>query len=627
MPQQKIIILYSDGKSNEKKLSRYFSDENLCWTYLGPNYINFKRIDSYLREHFRYIEISERLDKISNTIRDKYQQYVDDLNTANKDIFEWWFTPISSRNPSMSGVFQNICYLELIKEILSETSKGKKLVIVAENYSIGHAIEANADALGVEVITIGKNKRSLTCRIASGIWWTGKCLFKAGLNYGYAQLSAIRAEKKPAQRYSGISGKTCMIDVFVYEKNFADNGGFTDRYFPGLEQFLIKNGYNVVYYPTFTETKLNKYNLYCKARANDHVFLIEQDFLTIKDYFKSFRHALKSTTFCVNAPPFRGFDVAKIDDGDFKWDCFETIFKAYLQYYAFLRMSVSLGDKFERIISWHENQLQDKALCKAVHTKFNGCKIVGSHAYVHINNELNVYPLKSELILGYDPNYFVSTGINESSKMSRYIDPKLCFIGTAFRSVSLFDTVSLFQNKSNKNLNGNILILLTYNIQDSIELMMKLGRQIPNIEDKIHIIVRCHPDYDKTVITPYIENETWVKRITYSTSDLVDDFWNAKFVITLGTGAAIESCSLGIPTIIVAKSGTFTQNPFDQSTLNQISNAKICYNYSELYESIQRHINKSLGNKENNSKETTSFFENEFTNKSDDNMRIYITTD
>ena len=113
-----------------------------------------------------------------------------------------------------------------------------------------------------------------------------------------------------------------MIDVFVFEKNFTTDGGFADRYFPGLDQFLINNGYNVIYYPTFTETKLNKYSLYCKARANNSIFLIEQNFLKITDYFKSFRQALKSTTFRVNAPLFRGFDVAKIDDGDFKWDCF-----------------------------------------------------------------------------------------------------------------------------------------------------------------------------------------------------------------------------------------------------------------------------------------------------------------
>ena len=187
MPKHKIILLFSDGKSNETKLSKYFTEGNIRWTYLGPNYINFKRIDSNLSDHFKYIEISEKLDKISDMIRDQYQQYVDDLNNANKDTFEWWFTPISSRNVYNSGVFQNLCYLELIKEILSDISDADKLLIVAEKYSIGHAIEANADVLGIELITIGKNTRSFPSRITSGIWWTGKCLLKAGLNYGYAQ--------------------------------------------------------------------------------------------------------------------------------------------------------------------------------------------------------------------------------------------------------------------------------------------------------------------------------------------------------------------------------------------------------------------------------------------------------
>ena len=613
MPLQKITILFSDGKSNENKLSKYFSDENILWTYLGPNYINFKRIDSSLREHFRYIEISERLDKISDRIRDQYQLYVDDLNNTNKDTFEWWFTTISSRNPSMSGVFQNICYLELIKEILPETSKGKKLVIVAENYSIGHAIEANADALGVEVITIGKNKKSLTCRIASGIWWTGKCLFKTGLNYIYARLSAIRVEKKPTQRYSGISGKTCMIDVFVYAKNFSDDGGFVDRYFPGLESFLIKNGYNVVYYPTFAETKLNKYSLYCKARANDRVFLIEQDFLKIKDYFKSFIHALKSTTLCVNAPPFRGFDVAKIDYGDFKWDCFETIFKAYLQYYAFLRMSVSLGDKFERIILWHENQLQDKALCKAVHENFKACKIVGSHGYIHFLEILNLYPLNSEAKSNFVPDTIIAPGDVTNKEISNYLSRVPVYTGAPLRYGYLYDISQNLSDLSSHYM--DILLLLPYWEDSAIELICRSYPVLSNIYPQIY--VRTHPasSLDNIIsnLPEYIDKTRLIFRNDCSLNNLLK---NKYIVISSCSGSILEAIANKLPTVTLANMNTITFNLFPKYHMNA-SNVLKCYDDNSLYLALQS-INSSKY------QPNTNIFKKFICPVNDDTIGIYL---
>ena len=585
MSFEKIILLFSDGKSNENKLSKYFSDENILWTYLGPNYINFKRIDSYLSDHFKYIEISEKLDKISDKIRDQYQHYVDDLNNANKDTFEWWFTPISSRNPSMSGVFQNLCFLELIKEILSENSLSDTLVIVAENFSIGHAIEANADVLGVEVITLGKNKRSLPNRIASGIWWTGKCLFKAGLNYGYAKLSAIRANKKPAQRYFEISGKTCMIDVFVYEKNFADDGGFADRYFPGLEPFLINNGYNVVYYPTFAETKLNKYKIYCKARANDRVFLIEQDFLKITDYFKSLKYTFKSTTFCVKAPQFRGFDVAKIDDGDFKWDCFENIFKSYLQYYAFLRMSTTLGGRFERIISWHENQLQDKALCKAVHHAFRECKIVGSHAYLPLKNIHNTWISITGYKNGFAPDIILSMCKHEySNEYYRGIFPVMKT--PSFRNRSLFD-----HNKMNgiHTKKDKILVLLPISLNDSHELLSRFFSALNECAVNEEILVKCHPDYDVSTLLSYLKGTDLCNvKLKFTQLNINELISQVKLAISTESSSILDFAAAGIPSIFVSKNNSLSKNPL---YLDSYSHYKICYDNNELIQCITQFTN------------------------------------
>ena len=595
MPRKKIILLFSDGKSNEDTLSQYFSDKSVYWIYLGPNYINFKRIDSYLRDHFRCIEISEKIDHIANSIRDQYLQYVDNLNNANKDSFEWWFTPISSRNPSMSGVFQNICFLELIKEVLSDasiTSETQRIVIIAENYSIGHAIESNADVLNVEIITIGKNKKSIHDRLISGVWWIGKCLFKAGLNHISAKVSALRltASKKPRRRYYNISGKVALIYVFVYEENFAIGGEFADRYFPGLEQFLLKNNYNVIYFPIFAGTNLNKYSIFCKARENDRIFLIEQDFLFIRDYFMAIRSAIRSINISldeIHAPLFDGFKVGQIDEGDFKWDCFENIFKAYLQYHAFINMSQTLGYKIERIIAWHENFLQDKAMCKAVHDKFKGCTIVGSHAYIHYLNELNLYPLHYESVWGYSPDTLLSSGPIATRDLERYAINIPVIASIPFRYTYLYSKSSQHPNQLKLMRNRDILVMLPYSRVQSVELLSRVLRSVKNSIDAIY--VRCHPDFDESEILNLLNEKTHHANLKFVNKEKLSDLFSRGYVvISVASGVIIEAIAYGNPTIIVSSNNAVSTSPIDMNDTYKNDYIVICYDDKSLYDAINK---------------------------------------
>lgn len=585
MPIDNIVLLYSNLRGNESKLAKYLGDEDCCWTYLGPDYLNYLKIEKYVGNKLQYIEISEKLDEISNIIRDDFMSYVDSLNLSHKDSFEWWFTPLSSRNPSMSGTFQNVCFLELLKNLCTELNY-KRLIVVAENYSIGHSIESHADYLTTKIFCIGKPIRTPLQDISSGFFWIGKCLFKAGLNYVFAKLSAVNTQIKPNQSYSEISVNTCLIDVFVYEKNFVDEVNFSDRFLRDLEPFLIKTGYSVVYHPIFIETKLNKYSLYCKARANTRIFLIEQDFLNIADYFKSFKHALKSTTFRVKAPLFRGCDVANIDYGDFKWNCFEDIFKAYLQYYAFLRMSVLLSDKFERIISWHENHLHAKALCKAVHETFKGCKIVGSHAYIHFSNYLYTYPIDSEAIQGYTPDVILSLGNSEVQKIKKHLSKIECYSSASLRYSNQMN-ISICNNHPTTNTVKNILVFFPYIISDTIFLLTKIIEIDSVYGNKCNFILKCHPDYDINTLKSIFDFGNINAKIQITEKDIysISSSTCINAVISMSSSIIVESASLGIPTIVMFNPNSLTNDPFEgESWINVIK----CYTNSDLISALEK---------------------------------------
>lgn len=614
--KNRIILIYSTHfKLNKVQISS-FSDNESYWLYFGRDYLKFKEYESHFRDKFELIEISEKLDRISDRIRDDFNHYIDDANRNNNDIFEWWFTPLSSRNIYLSEVFQNVCYLELVKDICSEYPV-KDLVIVVESYSTGKIIEKWAEDENISVKSISNPYRGKFYFLCQGFAEIGKSTFKAFINFTFAKVSNISFKsnsKKNKKINSFLEGKTALIDLFVYESNFGGNGSFNDRYFPGLESYLKENSYNVIYHPTLTETKLNKLNLYKKIRDNERFFIIKEDYLHISDYLKSLKMAVKAVTFNEKLPYFRDIDLSFADSCENKWIYFDGIFKSILVYYLFLRLGKVTEDKIERIISWHENQLQDKALCLAVHNSFQGTKIIGVQHFIHFSNYLSLYPLDSEASLL--PDIILTTGPMESDKILDYITLLPVYDSAALRYMHVFESDELLLNK-----NRDILLILPYNKNEAIELIERVFSVLSSIDLGVNIILKCHPDYDVKDITGYLGNNNYGANFFFTDKNIHDLVTDVNVAISVASSSAVESVGLGLPTILFSKFSTLNLNPFDKISSPLIS---ICYDAESLLVLINYYLKVSFKERENLTVKAKKIKTKFFTPKSKYSMECFL---
>jgi len=585
MPEKKITLLYSDILGNKKKIPKEFLDKTGCWIYFGKDYRNLKRVESFLGSNYKLIEISRELDGISGSLRRDYNNYINIINKMNKDSLEWWFTPLSSRNIYMSEIFQNICYLQLFKNMYEKHGENI-LFVVVESYSTGRIIEEWSKANGIAIKSLSKPYNGKMRTLYSAFFSISKTVTKTVFNYTFAKISGIYAGKNTKNDIPWMVGKTALIDVFVYESNFGGDGSFNDRYFPKLESYFKSRDYNVIYYPTFAETKLNKYALYRKMRENNRFFIIAEDYLHISDYFRSLILSVKAVTFSGEIPFFRDYDITFADRCENKWKCFDGIFKSILVYHLFLRLGDVIGEDIERIICWHENQLQDKALSLAVHESFRDTKIVGVHSYVHYSNYLSIYPIDSEAEAQLVPDVILTTGALESRKIREFLSIVPCNEVAALRYSHLFD------NDGVEYLyNMNILVLLPYDRNDAFEILIRTGEILKDLKGVSNVFVRCHPDYDKEIFFNILDSYEWFKKFSFTDVKIDILLHSITVVISTASSSAVEAAVLGVPTILLAKSSALSLNPF--YNLKNYPFISVCYGRDELKVAINMYISLS----------------------------------
>ncbi|MDD4126411.1 MAG: hypothetical protein PHV39_01830 [Methanomicrobium sp.] len=615
MSSENIVLLFSEFSGNEKKILGELSGKPGKWIYFGKNYINFKKIESALGDSLKAIEFSKELNDISDSLRDDYQNYINKTNRLNKDSFEWWFTPLSSRNIYISEVFQNICYLQLLKD-LYEKNQENIVLIVVESYSLGRIIEKWAEENRIALKPVLRPYQGIAKVLVNSTLSLGKIVFKAGLNYSFAKILALKYGEKKIDSAFLNKRKTALIDLFVYESNFGEDGSFSDRFFPGLEEYLINNGFNVIYHPTLAETKLNKYGLYKKMRRNNRYFIIAEDFLHVSDYLISLIIAVKSVRFSGEIPIFKEYDLSFADKCENKWNYFDGIFKSILIYRLFLRLGSDIGNDVERVIAWHENQLQDKALCLAVHKSFKGTKIIGVQHFIHYSNYLSLYPLDSESESLLLPDTILTTGTFESEKLRKYLNAVPVYESAALRYSHLYNS------RERRTIDEKeILVLLPYDKKDAYEILVKVADIIPFIDMSAKIIVKCHPDYNEDIFESILKNRNISEKIIFSDKNIGLLLHSAAVVISSASGSLIEAVVSGIPTILIGKSNSLSLNPMGSVSCSFM---KISYESGELLKSLNMFLHLTEFEKNKFADIGNSMRSNFFTAVYDDKMKVFI---
>lgn len=367
-----------------------------------------------------------------------------------------------------------------------------------------------------------------------------------------------------------------VIDTFTMIDRIYPKGKFDDTYFGSLLYEIIKKG-NRQYVilcllfgdkPWNLRRRIQTYNILADDGRN---FVTEFELMGLYEWIGLFKFILVF--------PFVNLALAKKKIGEYDHVFRDEIINTLdsVQFHDYVRYNVgfklkSLSNKKLKVISWYENQIRDMLLYKGIKESGIVSEIYGCQFYTKSPLFTNLYPLAVECAYNVMPDVILVSGryyLNENPALN-------IKLGISPRYNYLF---KIELDKDSVTNRYNILVLLTYNIQES-KRIIKVAKNYQNKYSDQKIIVKLHPNHVLT--KPFEYPETWKD----TEINLSKACRHSYIVITSGSGSAIEAAIMGCSVIILGNDEDLTLNPMPDFGRGQIWD--IVFDEGELERSMCR---------------------------------------
>ena len=220
------------------------------------------------------IENIKILNLISDDINNEFNSLTEEIfNQTNKSI-DWLVSSTLSRNPYLSDIYINVCYLLLIKKLLREDVKIKNIIV--PNNALKKVLNqyTKENNFKIKVICKKKNLKYLKSRI--------KPIYRfiqSSIKFFHYWLLKNKIRRNRIQPDQEIT----LIDTF-FQPSMFKSGKFKDRYYNGLLLNLSKQEREKIYFVPTVLIKNELKKIIKISESSDENFIYKFDYLKLKDY-------------------------------------------------------------------------------------------------------------------------------------------------------------------------------------------------------------------------------------------------------------------------------------------------------------------------------------------------------
>ena len=446
-------------------------------------------IEHHLKGAGQRIEIAEELQKVAQSLRQPYIDYIGKLSLKNNSIL-WWVGSLSEKNPWVSKTFLYACYIRLCQNLLNSSNQ-EAIVFLGENKALRKCLVRNVSSSDkIKVIHLESPLHNIreTLRNILGI-----ALYKGYfvLNSIYRLLLAkyYRLNLLPRQKLREGKG-VVLIHTWIDQRSFDTNGGYREVFFGDLAHHLRNKGESVLIVPYILRTISYRQTLKLMIRSGEN-FLMPESLLKIPDILRVFGKTITKIPRKRDCPNFEGIDISEIIYDDLRRDWTGIRTALSLLHYETVKHWEKARIPIDTFIYTYENHVWEKAYCIALREFYPSTKIIGyQHASVP-KMLLNYFFSKEELPVLPFPDKVITNGryIERLFTESGY-DPAKVVCGGAIR----YKNVAKKSQAAVKMATINPVILVTPSIDknETIELIWKVLEAFGQT-NKYKIILKFHP--------------------------------------------------------------------------------------------------------------------------------------
>lgn len=535
----------------ENKLYKY-------WIYLGKDVLLREKIGVIFGERCSLVMLGKELQECASTYRQDYIDYIGHLGQLYRNDQDpcWWLTSLSEKNPYVSDVFLNLCYLSISLAYIRNNPSN--LIVVCESPALIQALKINLENEKLDVrsyITtstiIQKNLNAYLWLILKKGWFFGRYIMRVILARLFAWMTRSRRVKNGSLEFT-------IIHSWTDERSFSESTHYTDVYCGELGRELERRGENVIYLANILPT-MNYWRAVQKLMPTEDNVVLLEEYISISDIVRTLFITGRMKRSIANIPDFLGMDVTDLIVSALQDDHLNTrAEQSLLSYYGSKRM----GDCYQisTFIYTFENHIHEKMLCLGLRKSTPDTIITGyAHSvvipmytsYSVSASEKNHIPLPDRMVVnGKRPrDVLVASGFDMNSVS----------IGGAVRYASIFKikTQDLDQTRRNHH---TILVTPTSGILETVELVSKILSAFEH-ESAIEVLIKPHPilpiDRLKSAL-PLLPSH--IRLDERSIDELLAD---SSILIYTETTVSIEALARGIPVLHVASDVRIDMNPLE----------------------------------------------------------------
>ena len=338
-------------------------------------------------------------------------------------------------------------------------------------------------------------------------------------------------------------GELLILDTYFVARGILKKGRFSDTFFPGLADALVRRKKNHVYVPRLfgTMNPLQWFRIFRILKENGDPVLTEFQLLKFADYLAIIRF--------IFLYPFSVFRFAKKLGSSYEdevlnytlWqDMDSKVFNGYARFLFGRRLSLVKIDKI-KCLSWYENKFYEKNFYRGLRVVPGKVDIIGAQLYVRPSTLMNIVPNENETSFNVVPDRVLVNGSGYRFKSGCVpVD-----IGPSFRYAYLF-------NLDICPSDGEIVLIVMPMNDALIRNILKIISEV-NWPAPVEIIF--HPSTD---VGEFMQDKS--NQFSVADKTLPDLLARAQIVVGHCSGALVEAATLGIPVIDIKSSEEFSHD-------------------------------------------------------------------
>ncbi len=534
------------------KLDKYCGKSDSCY-FLSGDFVTYTVLKNKFSNKCDILLLGKEFHTTISKIKESFLLLSCKIHRLNQsDIY--WGSHLASRNSASIPLLRHLVYLQFAKQILA--TKKSRIVFICDSPALAYLIRNEAkkngftcqtkinclDLLKPFFIWIRLIKSTVYFLVRSSVLW----LFAKFIKNPISRL------EKGKERY--------FIRTWLTAGCLNNQGIYTDRNFGVLIDYLYKNGKDVLILPMFFNLKRSILSQFIIIRKSRHHFILTEQLISYFDIIRAYIDGIKSFFIDISNIEFDGIDVSRLIKEVHLESCFYPELLSFnMSKYVIKKLKRS-NVRIDRFIYPMENNVVEKSFILAAKRFYPTAEIIGFQHTVWYLEQLGMFLHPKELSCHPLPDKIVCSG-------KRYLDilqlagfPKeIIQLGANLR----FSVLPPMKTNEccSKSQKKKILIVLNFDINQALDLLIKVNAALKNLAD-FEIYIKVHPALN------ILQLKNSLKLISFPEykSDIlgtVQELASTMNVVIMSGGSVsnLEIISLGIPLLRVSMDNNFDFDP------------------------------------------------------------------